>query len=101
MRRTLLIGPLFMLALAACQDSTDGARAQAAPAIRPSVTTAPDAACERTTPTVVRYRSRFDARTQHSVHLLNETAATPRRAACEAPLPIAGVVTLRYRLAGS
>lgn len=98
MRPTLLVVPLALVALAGCQGTEEAA---------PQALTAPAAptqtGCSQTfdQPTVVRYLSRMDDRTQHSVHLLNASEDSQRIAGCSEVLPLASVVTLRYRVAGS
>ena len=94
-----------LLLLTACQQPQDGTTAGAAavaPVIEPTLTRVAVSDCTSSaTPTVVRYHSRLDLRTQHSVHLLNPDATAMRVAGCDATTPVASVVTLRYRVAGS
>ena len=98
MRRLRLIVPLALIALAGCRG-TDHTPLEtlAAPASPQSggCTQAYDQA------TVVRYLAQTDDRTQHSVHLLNASAASQRLVGCAEFLPLASVVTLSYRIAGS
>lgn len=51
-------------------------------------------------PTVVRYRSHEPQHTEHAVHLLAGDATTARANGCTEQLPVASVVTLRYRTSG-
>lgn len=98
MRRLPLIVPLALVALVGCQGTNH---------TPPQALTAPAAVesggCAQAfdQATVVRYLARQDDRTQHSVHLLNASEASQRVAGCSEFLPIASVVTLRYRVAGS
>lgn len=93
-----------LLLLTACQQAPDGPStdaARAAPAIEPALTQLRSSDCGAFgNPTVVSYHSRPDTRTQHSVHLLNPDAEAARAAGCDHVMPVASVVTLRYRIAG-
>lgn len=101
MRRSALIASALLLT--ACQPAQDQASSgTAVPSIEPTVSQLRASDCDAFgTPTVVRYHSRMDARTQHSVHLLNPGATAMRAAGCDRAMPVASVVTLRYRVAGS
>lgn len=93
-----------LLLLTACEQPRDEATADgtAPPPIEPTLAQLRAQDCDAFgTPTVVRYHSRLDARTQHSVHLLNPGDTAMRAAGCDQTMPVASVVTLRYRVAGS
>lgn len=102
MHRLALIASALLLT--ACQQPQDGTTAGATspPSIQPTLARNASLECGGFgTPTVVRYHSRLDTRTQHSVHLLNPGGTARRAAGCDTVLPVASVVTLRYRVAGS
>jgi len=98
MRPALPILPALMIMLSACQPVSEDAAATIKQA--PAQIAAADCSQQYASPTVVRYHSQMDNRTQHSVHLLNAGADGVQYAGCAMPLPVASVVTLRYRVAG-
>ena len=88
-----LVTSIAALMLTACQGTTT------APA---SGSAALAGNCHGTSePTIVRYRSRDTLGLEHAVHLLNRGDGGLRRAGCEDPAPLASIVTLRYRVAGT
>ena len=93
MRRIELAAPLFVLLLTGCSGPTETSveTSAATPSASPACSTLGSQ-------TVVRYHSRVDSATQHSVHLLNSGLDD---GACDQNLPLAGVVTLSYRVAGT
>ena len=93
MRSTLLAAPLIAMMLSGCQGNLDEAST-------PETTAATDACRAYSMPTVVRYKSRQDARTRHSVHLLNGPQEPMNQGACGQGLPLASIVTLSYQVAG-
>lgn len=99
MRTIPLVVSLLALALAGCQGADDAS----APAPVATPEAAPTAAVDCSPlgpPTVVRYHSRVDSVTQHNVHLLNSGADASVDTRCQQQLPLAGMVTLSYRVAG-
>lgn len=102
MHRLTLTATVLLL-LAGCQQPEDGtatSEASASPSGQPTVSSASLECGVLGTPTVVRYHSRLDSSTQHSAYVLNASDYARRATGCVTVMPVASVVTLRYRVAG-